>query len=209
MTDYRSIFISDIHLGNSLCQANKLLDFLHGNCADTYYLVGDIIDSWCLHKVWPNEHDRIVKYFLTHTSEIIYIPGNHDAFFRSYNGYCLMGIEFKNKIIHSGVDGKQYLVIHGDKFDLLTNMESLWHPPWPNWIKRPFHFVIDRINQIEKQLTNEAKKYKVDGVICGHTHNAMDNTISGIRYLNTGSWTQHLCSAVVEHHDGKIEVVKC
>ena len=43
---YRTIWLSDIHLGTPGCQADYLLDFLKHNDSDTLYLVGDIVDGW-------------------------------------------------------------------------------------------------------------------------------------------------------------------
>ena len=44
-------------------------------------------------------------------------------------------------------------------------------------------------------------------MICGHIHWASDRRIGDIRYLNCGDWVDS-CSAVVEHHDGRIEVLQ-
>ena len=43
---FRTLFLSDVHLGSRGCQANLLLDFMRYHDADTIYLVGDIVDGW-------------------------------------------------------------------------------------------------------------------------------------------------------------------
>ncbi|MET3109035.1 UDP-2,3-diacylglucosamine pyrophosphatase LpxH [Oxalobacteraceae bacterium GrIS 2.11] len=118
----RTIFISDIHLGTSGCQAEVLLDFLKHCHADTYYLVGDIVDGWRLKKswYWPQEHNDVVQKLLRKArkgSRIIYVPGNHDEFLRNYYDLSFGDVEVKNNPIHETADGKRLLVIHGDQYD--------------------------------------------------------------------------------------------
>jgi len=118
----RTIFISDIHLGTSGCQAEVLLDFLKHCHADTYYLVGDIVDGWRLKKswYWPQSHNDVVQKLLRKArkgSRIIYVPGNHDEFLRHYFDLSFGDVEVKNNPIHETADGKRLLVIHGDQYD--------------------------------------------------------------------------------------------
>ena len=63
---YRTIWISDLHLGSTQCQADVLLDFLKHNNSEKLYLVGDIIDFWALsNKVyWPKDHNTIIQKIL-------------------------------------------------------------------------------------------------------------------------------------------------
>ncbi|MEO1200807.1 MAG: UDP-2,3-diacylglucosamine diphosphatase, partial [Pseudomonadota bacterium] len=86
---YRSLFISDVHLGTRGCQAGMFLDFLREFDADQIYLVGDIVDCWRLKRgwYWPQEHNDIVQKLLRKArkgSRIIYVPGNHDEVLRDY-----------------------------------------------------------------------------------------------------------------------------
>jgi UDP-2,3-diacylglucosamine pyrophosphatase LpxH len=132
-TRYRSIFISDIHLGTSDCKADILCDFLKHNSANTMYLVGDIIDGWKIQRnrwKWKKSHNNVIRHILNHAkrgSRIIYIAGNHDEFLRPLipYGFNLGKIEIVNRAEHIGVDGCRYLVIHGDMFDGITNLA-----PW-------------------------------------------------------------------------------
>ena len=80
MHRYRTIWISDLHLGTRGCKAGFLLDFLRCNDADTIYLVGDIIDGWRLKKswYWPQTHNDLVQKVLRKVrkgARVIYIPG--------------------------------------------------------------------------------------------------------------------------------------
>ena len=120
--NYKTIFISDIHLGSKACQAELLLDFLKVNDSEKLYLVGDIVDGWRLKRkwFWPQSHNDVVQKILRKArkgTEIIYVPGNHDEALRRYIGTHFGGIEVKPTDIYEAVNGDKYLVLHGDNFD--------------------------------------------------------------------------------------------
>lgn len=122
MNEYRAIWISDIHLGTSGCQANYLLDFLKHNDAKKIYLVGDIIDGWKLRKswYWPQAHNDVIQKLLRKArkgSEVIYIPGNHDEMARQFFGLTFGDISIQDEVIHVTLDGRRLWVTHGDLFD--------------------------------------------------------------------------------------------
>jgi UDP-2,3-diacylglucosamine pyrophosphatase LpxH len=119
---YRTIWISDIHLGTRGCNARLLIDFLDHVDSDTLYLVGDIIDGWRLKKrfYWPELHNAIVRRFMKRAkrgTRVVYIPGNHDEMFRQFSGMNFGGVEIRKKAIHTTADGRRLLVLHGDEFD--------------------------------------------------------------------------------------------
>lgn len=130
---YRTIFISDIHLGAAGCKAEYLLKFLDEYEADTYFLVGDFIDGWRIKSkfFWPESHSKIIKKILdlsTEGKKIIWILGNHDEFLRPYLEYQLSfgTIEVKNEDVHITKSGLKLWIIHGDKFDfVVSNMRWL------------------------------------------------------------------------------------
>ena len=123
-TRYRTLFLSDLHLGLKAAQTDHLLDFLKAYDADTIYLVGDIIDGWALKTgwYWPQSHNDVVQKLLRKVrkgTRIVYLPGNHDEFLRNYFGTHFGGIEVVDRTIHHAANGKRYLVIHGDQFDFV------------------------------------------------------------------------------------------
>ncbi len=127
---FRTLFISDIHLGAKSCQAELLLAFLDKHKADTIYLVGDIVDGWRLKKTWfwPQAHNDVVQAFLGLAqagTRVVFMPGNHDEFARDYLGHSFGGIEIVDHALHAGANGHQYLVIHGDQFDAVV-MHAKW-----------------------------------------------------------------------------------
>jgi UDP-2,3-diacylglucosamine pyrophosphatase LpxH len=216
-----------------------LLDFLRVHDADTIYLVGDIIDGWALksHWHWPQSHNDFVQKMLRRVrkgARVFYIPGNHDEFLRSYYGTHFGGIEVVEQAIHQGLDGKRYLVIHGDMFDLVVqNARWLAHlgdkaydfaiqmnrlvnafrrmfgsSYWSlsQWAKLKVKNAVNYIGAFEQTLAAEARRHEADGVICGHIHYAVIRDCDGIRYMNCGDWVES-CTALVEHHDGRFEIL--
>ena len=122
---YRTIWISDIHLGTRGCNATMLIDFLDHVDSDRMYLVGDIIDGWRLKKkfYWPAAHNDVVWRILKRAkrgTEVIYIPGNHDEVMRQFTGLDFGGVAIRRKAIHETADGRRLLVLHGDEFDAIT-----------------------------------------------------------------------------------------
>ncbi|MEI9928347.1 MAG: UDP-2,3-diacylglucosamine diphosphatase [Sphingomonas sp.] len=122
---YRTIWISDVHLGTRGCNSTMLIDFLDHVDSDTMYLVGDIIDGWALKKrfYWPAAHNDIVWRVLKRAkrgTRIVYIPGNHDELFRQFNGLDFGGVEIRRSAIHETADGRRLLILHGDEFDAIT-----------------------------------------------------------------------------------------
>jgi UDP-2,3-diacylglucosamine pyrophosphatase LpxH len=119
---YRSVWISDLHLGTPGCQAKALLDFLkHVEC-ETLFLVGDIVDGWQLRRswYWPQAHNDVVQKILRKArkgTRVIFIPGNHDEFARKYLGHNFGGIEVAEEWVHKTADGSKLWVMHGDYFD--------------------------------------------------------------------------------------------
>jgi UDP-2,3-diacylglucosamine pyrophosphatase LpxH len=121
---YRSIFISDLHLGTRGCRVDFLVDFLRRVKCEQLYLVGDIIDGWRLRKswYWDGGHDEVLRLILGHAragTVVTYIPGNHDEMFRSWlpMGLEIGGIRLRESAVHETADRRRLLVMHGDEFD--------------------------------------------------------------------------------------------
>jgi len=122
---YRTIWISDVHLGTKGCNAEMLIDFLDHVDSEKMYLVGDIIDGWRLKKkfYWPAAHNDVVWRLLKRAkrgAEVIYIPGNHDEVVRQFCGLDFGGVAIRRNAIHETADGRRLLVLHGDEFDAIT-----------------------------------------------------------------------------------------
>lgn len=119
---YRSVWISDLHLGTPGCQASALLGFLKYFESEHLFLVGDIVDGWQLRRswYWPQAHNDVVQKLLRKArkgTRVIFIPGNHDEFARRYLGHDFGGIEVAEDWIHETADGRRLWIVHGDLFD--------------------------------------------------------------------------------------------
>lgn len=119
---YRTIWISDFHLGTKDCQAELLLNFLKQTDSEKLYLVGDIIDGWQLKKSWhwKQSHNDVVQKILRKArkgTEVIFVPGNHDEAAREYVGLDFGGIKIRLQATHITADQRRLLVLHGDEFD--------------------------------------------------------------------------------------------
>jgi UDP-2,3-diacylglucosamine pyrophosphatase LpxH len=121
---YRSVFISDTHLGTRGCRSDFLADFLRHMSCQHLFLVGDIIDGWRLRKswYWDEFHDDVLRLIVRHArngAEVTYIPGNHDEMFRAWLplGLEISGIKLRSEAVHVTASGKRLLIMHGDEFD--------------------------------------------------------------------------------------------
>ena len=119
---FRSIWISDVHLGTAGCNATLLLDFLKSVQCEYLYLVGDIIDGWRLKKswYWPSTHNDVVRQVMKMARKgvrVIYVPGNHDEMMRDYVGLKFGDIQICKDAMHITADGRKLWIVHGDEFD--------------------------------------------------------------------------------------------
>lgn len=236
---YRAIWISDFHLGTKRAQADLLLHFLRHTESETLYLVGDIVDNWALKKTWywDQSHNDVVQKLLRKArkgTRVVYIPGNHDENFRDFAGTHFGRAAVRLTDIHTGANGKRYLVMHGDEFDgvvkyakwlaylgdnayeLAMNLNGgvnrvrrmLGRPYWSlsAYLKRRVKRAVEFLSSFEKAVAREARRRGADGVICGHVHTPDMRMIDGIEYLNDGDWVES-CSALVEHFDGSFELI--
>lgn len=122
---YRTVWISDIHLGTRGCNAAMLLDFLRSIESETLYLVGDIVDGWRLKKgwYWPDAHNEVVRRVLKMAhrgTRVVLVAGNHDEMLRPYAGMTFGGVEVALEMIHETADGRRLLITHGDAFDVVV-----------------------------------------------------------------------------------------
>lgn len=128
---YKTIVISDVHLGTKASKAKELVRFLKANTCDKLILNGDIIDGWRLKKngKWKKKHTRffkvLIKMIEKFNTEVIYIRGNHDDFLDNMMPLTIGKLSIQKDYIHRS-NGKNYYVIHGDIFDnITTNLKWL------------------------------------------------------------------------------------
>ena len=129
--NYKTIFISDVHLGTRFAQAEKLIDFLKENESENLFLVGDIIDGWSIKRkfVWPQSHSDVIQKVLRKArkgTNVYLITGNHDEFLRPFVPLILGdNLNISNEFSYTSINGKKYFITHGDFFDSIT-MTKKW-----------------------------------------------------------------------------------
>jgi UDP-2,3-diacylglucosamine pyrophosphatase LpxH len=239
---YRTIVISDLHLGSRGCQHELLNDFLKNNSSEFLILNGDIIDAW---KIQQNKwkfskgQNRVLRRLLKISmgkTRVLYTIGNHDDFFRTllkYN-FSLGNIVLGNHFDHIGLDGKRYLITHGDLFDGVTRLHrwlaflgdkaydamlmlnGVWHwvrrtlklEYWSlsQFLKKQVKQAVNFIMEFEDTLSEYCKSKGYDGVICGHIHTPEIKEINGVSYMNSGDWVES-CTALVETVEGEWKII--
>lgn len=168
-------------------------------------------------------------------TKIVYITGNHDEFLRRYSGMSFGNIHLVDEYIHHSPNGKLYWVVHGDGYDALVFnkqwlvaigdaaydsmlkanswfnrmriTQGLRQPSLSTYLKNKVRNAFSIISNYETTLTNECKKRKLDGVICGHIHHPAVKEIDGIMYSNCGDWVES-CSALVEDKQGHLRSIQ-
>jgi len=238
---YRSIFVSDVHLGTRDARVEYLLDFLdHVEC-DYLFLAGDIFDIWKMRSNrwhWPLINNRLLQRFMAFAAngtQVVYVPGNHDEFFRDYIDADMGGVKVCRDYRHLLADGREVLVLHGDEFDTVVRHSRLLKfignagyevLMWVNrashrirrWFGRGYWSLSLAIKQqvpnarvyiqkFEDAAIRHARDQGVDAIVCGHIHHANLRTENGVTYANSGDWVEH-CTALVEQQDGQLELVR-
>jgi UDP-2,3-diacylglucosamine pyrophosphatase LpxH len=235
---HRTIWLSDIHLGSRECRVGLLLDFLTHTKCDVLYLVGDIIDLRSLRRsfFWPRSHTDVLRHILKKARDgtrVLYVPGNHDDDFRALAGTRFGHIEIEQQLIHTTVDGKRLLVLHGDEFDsalkygalavlvghvgyrVLLMLNRLNHgvnallgrPYWSlaQSLKMRLGNAVRYVARFQNACLHAAREARVDGVVCGHIHKADILERDGLTYCNDGDWVES-CTALVEDHRGELSL---
>lgn len=241
-TKYKTICISDLHLGTKDSKADLLNNFLKHNTAENLFLIGDIIDGWKIQQNkwrWNQSHSNVIRRILgmgKHGVNVTYVTGNHDEFLRPFvqETFKMGNIHIVNHAEYRSIDGLLFLITHGDMFDGITRMAKwinllgdkaydfvLWiNTGFNRWrhkmgfgywslsqyLKHKVKKAIDFIFKFEQTITTYCRKRGYDGVICGHIHNPEIKVIDGIIYMNDGDWVE-TCSALVEHYDGRWEII--
>jgi UDP-2,3-diacylglucosamine pyrophosphatase LpxH len=186
---------------------------------------------------WPQTHNDVVQKLLRRARKgcrVVFVPGNHDEFARQFDGHSFGGIHVRNEAVHMTVDGRRLWVVHGDHFDGViqcakwlayvgdnlyeftlrlnrhfnTLRARLGLPYWSlsQYLKHKVKQAVNYVSDFERAVAAEARQRGYDGVVCGHIHRAEMRDIDGTLYCNDGDWVESL-SALVEHHDGRLELV--
>lgn len=171
-----------------------------------------------------------------HGEKVVFIPGNHDEALREYGGVTFGDILVTHEFVHETADGRRFLLVHGDEFDQVArhhrwvavlgdvaynllvrvNIGLSWlrrrlgRPGYwslAGYAKRKVKKALEFIFDFEHAVIHSVRARGLDGVICGHIHWATIKEVDGLTYINCGDWVDS-CTAIVEHTDGRLELVE-
>jgi UDP-2,3-diacylglucosamine pyrophosphatase LpxH len=218
---YRTIWISDLHLGTRSANADAVLDFLDTHAADRYYLVGDIVDGWALRRswYWPPSHSELLKLLLD----------------RATRSEMIGPVHVQRYAKHRTADDRTLVVLHGDEFDGVVG-RAPWLSRLGGWLYRRLRALNRQANRLrgwlnkprwrlaaaakvatkrvvqstadfDAAVVRRVRREGADGIVCGHIHLPEVRQIEGVTYANSGDWVEH-CTVLVEHPDGRLELLR-
>jgi UDP-2,3-diacylglucosamine pyrophosphatase LpxH len=204
---YRTIWLSDIHLGSGGCQANYLLDFLRHNDSEYLYLVGDIIDGWQLRKgwFWPQAHNDVIQKILRKArkgTQVVYIPGNHDEAARQFCDLAFGDIHVRQEAFHTTLAGKRLWIVHGDLFDGVIQ-----HAKWLAYLGDTLYTLILLLNRWFNRARSRfgLNYWSLSQYLKHQVKNAV-NFISKFESVMTDEARRRGCDGVVCGHIHKAEI---
>jgi UDP-2,3-diacylglucosamine pyrophosphatase LpxH len=235
MNYWKTVIMSDLHLGARQSQTGKILQFLESNRAEKIILNGDIIDGWALKNGgrWNKDCTKIFRKFMKMSekgTEVVYIRGNHDDFLKPFVPFTLNNISVVRKYVHYGVDGRSYFCFHGDVLDIVI-MEARWLAVIGGWsydfvirlntlynlIRRklnlPYHSLANTIKQSVKSAINFVSDFEQNAK--GLTREkGYDVAVCGHihypkleeDYMNSGDFCEN-SSCLVEDFDGNWRII--
>ncbi|MDR5751011.1 MULTISPECIES: UDP-2,3-diacylglucosamine diphosphatase [unclassified Caballeronia] len=204
---YRTIWLSDIHLGSGGCQAPYLLDFLRHHESEYLYLVGDIIDGWQLRKgwFWPQAHNDVVQKILRKArkgTQVVYIPGNHDEAARQFCDLAFGDIHVRGEAFHTTLAGKRLWIVHGDLFDGVIQ-----HAKWLAYLGDTLYTLILLLNRwFNRARTRLGLNYWSLSQYLKHQVKNAVNFISQFERVMTDEARRRGCDGVVCGHIHKAEI---
>jgi len=235
MKKWRTIIMSDLHLGARQSQTNKILKFLKENKSDILILNGDIIDGWALKSKnnWNNDCSKIFRKFMKRSekgTKVIYIRGNHDDFLKPFIPFSMNNIQIVRKYVHTGVDGRTYYCFHGDVLDFVI-MKMRWLAVLGGWsydfiiklntmynhvrnkFNLPYHSLANTIKQSVKGAINFVSDFE-DNAKNLTKQKGYDVAVCGHihypkleqNYMNSGDFCEN-STCLVEDYDGKWQII--
>lgn len=230
MRQWKTIVLSDLHIGSDHCKTKELSNFLSNNKAEKYYLNGDIIDLTEICRgngVWGKKESQIIRQLMSIRTEVVYIVGNHEKMLRGLLPFEMGKIKFVNSAIYQGIDGRKYFFVHGDKikirknkiaksaedilyslllkvektYSTVRNVFKLSEQSLALFIKNNFSAV--EIMETQYKLTAiSSLPFDCDVIVCGHIH--IPNVSE--KYMNSGDFSEG-CTALGEDYDGTWRII--
>jgi len=234
---YRTVIMSDLHLGSKSCRADDILKFLNKLECKTLILNGDIIDGWALKRgsKWIDKHTKVVRKLLKMAekgTQIIWIRGNHDDFLDEHLGTIIGNIRITDELIYRGLNQKSYYIVHGDKLDVFSSKFKLiakigsigydlalwlnrWYNKYREWRNLPYYSISKKIKDSVKSAVSFVADFENNAIKLSKSKKC-DFIICGHihkpiiinGYMNSGDWCEN-SSALVENDKGVWTIVYC
>ena len=228
---YRTIIMSDLHLGSKACRSKDIIKFLENVSCYNLILNGDIIDGWALKRgsKWKEEHTKILRKILKLSesgTNVVWIRGNHDDFLEPYISVVMGNISVREDLIYKGKDKRLYYIFHGDvldvfssKFKIIAKIGSIgydfalwlnrWYNKYREWRKLPYYSISKDIKNGVKSAVTFISDFEGRAVQTAKKQKC-DVAVCGhihqteLRedYMNSGDWCEN-CTALSEDLDGK------
>jgi UDP-2,3-diacylglucosamine pyrophosphatase LpxH len=176
----------------------------------------------------------VLKKLEKRGTHVVYLRGNHDDILAKFIPIQFENLEVVEDHVHVTADGRRYFVLHGDVFDTVTKnfvflaylgdwgyralmrLNRLYNK-WRAWRGKEYYSIskaikarvkraVSHVSNFEQHIAELAKSRGCVGVMCGHIHTAADRMMGEVHYLNSGDWVESL-TAIVEHYDGRFELV--
>jgi len=235
MNNWKTIIMSDLHLGARQSQTDKIISFLDNNTTEKLILNGDIIDGWALkgNGKWTKDCTKIFRRFMKMSeknTKVIYIRGNHDDFLKDFIPFKLNNIRIVRKYIHTGIDNRKYFCFHGDVLDFVI-MEARWlaviggwsydivikfntlYNKIRKWFNLPYHSLANTIKQSVKGAINFVSDFEENAK--GLTkQKGYDVAVCGHihhpkienDYMNSGDFCEN-STCLVEDYNGEWKII--
>ena len=235
MNNWKTIIMSDLHLGARQSQTDKIISFLDNNTTEKLILNGDIIDGWALkgNGKWTKDCTKIFRKFMKMSeknTKVIYIRGNHDDFLKDFIPFKLNNIRIVRKYIHNGIDGRKYFCFHGDVLDFVI-MEARWlaviggwsydivikfntlYNKIRKWFNLPYHSLANTIKQSVKGAINFVSDFE-DNAKGLTKQKGYDVAVCGHihhpkienDYMNSGDFCEN-STCLVEDYNGEWKII--
>lgn len=235
MNNWKTIIMSDLHLGARQSQTDKIISFLDNNTTEKLILNGDIIDGWALkgNGKWTKDCTKIFRRFMKMSekdTKVVYIRGNHDDFLKDFIPFKLNNIKIVRKYVHTGIDNRKYFCFHGDVLDFVI-MEARWlaviggwsydivikfntlYNKIRKWFNLPYHSLANTIKQSVKGAINFVSDFEENAK--GLTkQKGYDVAVCGHihhpkienDYMNSGDFCEN-STCLVEDYNGEWEII--
>lgn len=235
MQNWKTIILSDLHLGANHSQRDKILDFLEYNTSERMILNGDIIDGWALKRSskWTKNDSKILRKLIKKSEkgvQVIWIQGNHDDFLDLFRDLQIGNIEIVREYIFLGIDKRLYYCFHGDSLDFVV-MKMRWLAliggasydfvirinTFYNWFRKklnlPYHSLAKVIKKNVKGATNFIERFEKGARKLANSQKCDVAVCGHIHqpklendYMNSGDFCEN-ATCLVEDFEGKWHII--